>query len=1372
MINIKVEKINTEKAFDRTKIYTPEDITDQVVQPIIDVERLDTTLDTSSLTLINNDENAIAPFTRMVMTFSRDYVGEKKTWERLNDDGTRAKIYIIPQCVWNNNGTTYYSVGNDAEVGFSLGDVDNPATAQLVYDEYAQVWKNITWGGLSEEELKLFSGKYIWQSANGQIYFDREYTDTSVHPYKDIHIHKRLVGNTWTDNTWNGLSENELSVFSGEHIWITNGRTYYSNTVSQQEVDIQKVLDENTNTWSDKTWSYNIDIERENARPFQAYNNDTYWAGTIDGTNISLKYITTTDDWEEYTWHDWRGNVVLTALFNFEVWNDGENVRCGDDLVLNRSTYVWEFDRLKLNAEDDILRTYWQHFYNVGNGVYYGEIIEIKGNEEVYQYQLFPPRERIYRLVYSDTPELLTYGTKRYKHQVELIEPTKWLERFDVDNTTITNFLAFLYANENVIYPLVANYRQDILSNEVSGAWVSSVSYANSRRFMDTVVLGTKINPHIELNVIYGHYNWGILVPFGKKNEEAIFTTATMTLPNGKVTNLRGLSSDGSMYEWKVDRITFGQLGKYIFTWTYQNGGYIWGTTLSWQIRSTYTWEVNVVEAPTEAEKVPQRYNIAQVVDLVLQKAGNEASVLRDGLDSPLFQLDSGIRDKLASITSPEFTFTQSTLFGVLSEIGAAINAIPRLVPQIVPIVDGRQQSGNDYWTYWNTITFDFLGQHDAVVRGDITASEHSTTADNYATDFVTNVQNSFQTNNYDYIALTEPYSDGFVSTRTEDATYEISNDSACIKTSRPIQRIVELIVYAQYKVDGSTIARTRDITQYVKESADYSLLKDYADTTAELSALGTKEMAIYYTRGTNIISGLTYMAPTHLSIETLGLSNAITNILRVETGTTNTFALKDLMFRIKYVPYYNLKLKQYKPYITNNSGNNSLFFNQQNTQMVDIESLGENIKGALLRTANEEITRTEYYHDFEPIIKAGQLTADSYYAYQVNKEITNRRVKATAQFSKDFNKWNEYIAIKKNFREWEISERESIETNPTYSEFCIISTEPDWEKDKPTESDFENTDDYNEALTSYNSGLELYKTRLTEFGGFTSAGAIEQIYGKLSNATDITFTPIDWVVGTTISQEYTGAGEYETVRNTFILPCACFSFGNSVALNFGAQDNYAMATYADTKTVDNNSYAIENYVKYADKYGNAQDLELCFGSGSAKTDGFNTYDNALTSSKEFYSFNESELNESAIVLDYRAHPFNINKDSRQALNMTLQLHFVTEDERIWLGKGFAQMMPFVGNTEVGGLKYAEFSSKPDKFLSTIDTTIWTAVDTPTCEIDSDFKAIKIDSMTIKNDCVGVGIVDSQNRVVLFFDKEYEKGDTTEPLYFEFRRKI
>lgn len=1332
MINLKVEKINVSKTFDRTKLYAPEDITEQVVMPIIDVERLDSTLDTSSLTLINDDKDAITPFTRFVITLENDErTWTKKTFEWKGFIGRPINDFY-GENIWFDGDTYHFSW----------------FTEQFFFNEATNKWESETWTGdlPTQYDIPLLYGNDVWK------WGDRIFSSGQGGTFELNKEEKK-----WSAYTFKGATSGLL----GRNIWTFKGRIIYSNGNTQLE------LNQETGEFEEAYWRGLEDT-----------------AGTLVGADVwsvaervfysngmfTYEWVKN-NTWQKVEWKE-SGTKFLDSvgLYGRDMWSDGARV------FYSHGTTQEELDIQTMTFKDAKFK---------GLTSFYGEDIWNNRDEVIYTSNIsmkLTPDERIYRLVESDTPELLTYGAKpKYRHTLNLIEPTKWLERFDVDNTTITNYLAFLYADEKIIYPQEASYTQSI--QDATGAWVASVSYGTDRRFYDTVEQGTEINPHIELDVVYGHYSWGILVPIGTKNETAIFTTATVTSPDGEVSQLRGLSKDGSMYEWKVDTLKFGQLGKYKFTWTYRNGGFIYGTALSWQIQTKYTWEVNVVEAQTSSAKFPQRYSIAQVVNLVLQKAGDEATVLRDGIDAPLFKLDGAQTDKLSAITAPEFTFTQSTLFGILSQIGEAINAIPRLVPTVYSngeAISASMKTTNtkmvsDYWTAWNTITFDFLGQQNAVVRGEVTASEQDMRADNFATAFVTNAQNAFQTNNFDYIALTEPYADGFVSTRTEDASFEISNNSACIKTSRPIQRIVEVMVYARYRVEGTTIENTRDITKYVKESADYSILKDYADNSGEVTALGTKEMAIYYTRGTNIIGGLTYTAPTYLLIGALSLSNAITNILRVETGSTSNFELKDLMFRVKYVPFYNLKLKQYKAYIDEHSGNNDLFYNQQNAQMIDIESLGENMKGALLRTANQEITRTEYFDNFAPIIHAGQLTADGYYAYQVNREITNKRVKTTTSFSKDFNKWNEYIAIKKNYREWEISEKESVETNPSYNEFCIISTTPDWEVDKPQRSDYQSDEVYENAIGAYNQRLTTYASYLAKLGGFSSDKAMEQIAGKLSNKNE-KFKPIDWVVGTTKSEECVGGGTYQAVEHTFLLPCACFSFGNSVVMNFGALDNYAIGTYADIKTVNNNSYALENYVKYTDKYGRAQTLALCFGSGNAKIDGFTTYNNALTSSKEFYNFSKSELNENAIVLDYRDHPFIVNKDSRQALNFTIQLHFVTETERIWLGKGFAQMMSFVGNTQVGGLRFAEFHEKPDKFLSQTlpepSSTTWTAQPMPNCKVNKDMKALVLSYGKIANDCVGVGIVDSQNRCVLFYDKEYKAGDEMDTLYFEFRRKI
>ena len=71
-MDIKVVKINENREIDGTKTYNEIDITNQVVMPIIDVERLDATLDTSSLTLINSDERAETPFTRVIIRITNE----------------------------------------------------------------------------------------------------------------------------------------------------------------------------------------------------------------------------------------------------------------------------------------------------------------------------------------------------------------------------------------------------------------------------------------------------------------------------------------------------------------------------------------------------------------------------------------------------------------------------------------------------------------------------------------------------------------------------------------------------------------------------------------------------------------------------------------------------------------------------------------------------------------------------------------------------------------------------------------------------------------------------------------------------------------------------------------------------------------------------------------------------------------------------------------------------------------------------------------------------------------------------------------------------------------------------------------------------
>lgn len=1206
--------------------------------------------------------------------------------------------------------------------------------------------------------------------------------------------------------------------------------------------------------------------------------------------------------------------------------------------------------------------------------------------------------ENLYRLVMNDTVSIYTYGsTPKYKHELQLVEITKWLERFEVDNTTITNFLAFLYSNDDVVDPtgLPATYmkteNQSYVGFYPANIFSTTTNQIGNGVFYNSYIENGNLNTNVlfDCSVTYGYwYSHPLLTTsiFGSRTVNCNLTNYTIKTPSGNIVSLLN-----------IETYNLSQIGVYTITQEYEtglinNGAAPSGSLTQFNYKITLKWNINVLETP---QNLPTKYTLSQVVDVVLNKVGNEATVIRDNIDEQMFMLDPLIREKFNNIIAPEFTFTQDTLFGVLSKIGEVAHAIPRLIPN--PVVEG--DTIDDY-SDWNIITFDFLGGNEYGFAPETLVNKGSfMDSDDYATNYVSNIQNSFQTNDAEYVCLTEPYEGGWISPRTEASDFVVSNDEAVIKTSRPIQRIVSL--KCKY-FTGENTYNIIDISRFVLEITDYNLKQDYGDT----DGIGNKQGYIYYTRGSNIIGGLTYRKPEWLSLLQPWNKRAIEEILSLASGTNiSGINIKDLNFQIKYVPYYDLKIKQYKPYINDNSGNNELFYNQINEQMVDIESLGNSMQGALLRVANEEPNYTAYCKNLYQCAKPGELDSgndENYYVFQTNREINEKRIKETVQLSKDYNKWNAYLAIKKNYREWEISEKESLETNPVYCEFCIISDKPefytlagrkvDGEYNYVYETEVEMSD--GEALTAIiNLGITytaeeillvnkwgddkytLFKTdwygailnvtkreifvdengvlqidenyvfleealkyynNLETEKGVLNTKFFDQLYNRFSNTTtNFDYHKISWVVGTTYTQEWQGGEEYKQVKKSFLLPCACFSVGNSIVFDFGAIDNYSMGT----TVYEGQGYgtnALEKAVEYGDKYGRVDALELQYGFDDAIIGGFDTETQAKETSKKLYEIDLSKLNRKNVLIDYKRDDnsqivltktcdvhfnvgvltynsedyyyyienriihivdsygnqdvveaeiignyitysidfgytsfvlietgttdtntgtvivrpsndasnisvpgiaviitindngekyipgklsdnvlidsvyytitelddsnqtltlndgtndfysykttkgmFRINKDSRQSLQFTNQLNFVTDNKKIWIGSALAKTMPFVGETtsEIGGsglYRFVAFNQKPSKFSTYINDDTYTVIyDTrfPTrrCGLSMCISKYRNESL---NSIKGVGILDNKNRLVFYYDSDIKPGEYTPDIYLRLRRKL
>lgn len=979
------------------------------------------------------------------------------------------------------------------------------------------------------------------------------------------------------------------------------------------------------------------------------------------------------------------------------------------------------------------------------------------------------------QVVYSSTP-----SKRLYKHTLQLTEYTKWLERFDVDNTTVTNMLMFLYNEAGIVaaeLPPTIEVRQDNIPgvspftsiSEYRGVW----TYNAGTNPFNTVYLDSSstIDCSCRLSIeVSGRV--GLVIP---KYRYATLESFKVKKPNGTIDTL---SNSATTY-------TPSALGFYTFTQDYKCVDFA-----DAHYYFTVTWTVEYRVAPV-VQKTPTRWTIAEVVDRVLGKVTRENSIRRES-DIPLFQLDEEQREILQSMVSPEFTFTQNTLFGVLSEIGSAIHAIPRLTCQTQQVTENGVTTTEP--VQWNIIHFDFLEEvGNSKTQPDypeITVSmEETQGSDNYATAFVSNVQNAFVSTNRNYISITEPFGEGYISTRTETSDFEVSNDHCVIKVSRPIQRICEL--WCLYDESKEPI----DIAPFCKEKADYLLLTDYELTNPDhYFGQGTKQTAIYFTRRDNVIRGLDYVASSNFDPLNLGTLfgykwqtiKYLLMLALIQSGVGENDAknrvqnlkLRDLCFRIKYVPYLNFKIKQFRENITDDMEASTLYFNQSE-QVVDCNAFGERIKGALNMTSNEEPTFTFVTKTPDFVMKSGQLTSfgssyGQYFSYEVQRELSKKCCVTTIKYSKNFNKWNEYIAIKKNYRQYEISENESIEQTPIYSQFIIIDDDADF--NKAPDIDPSETELYNEAQTS----MQKYIDDIRAQEGFIqqATSIIKNIEGTGNPLYDCS---VQYMLFKATGKEWnSGTGKYDNVTKNFMIPTTAFNVGNSAVINVGTKDNYSAGT---TVTIPDNSvsFGLEQDVQYGSKYGTIDKLQVAFGSQEFDDDILLGNKTQTARARELYKI--GIINQAAPKFKIWNDALMIDKDSRQKINLTLQLNVVAAQDDIWINSKFIERLGLNGLTGYG-LCLAWFSTPPNRFLTNGGHhTVWQntqqlSISPVNCQkyglnlLNPTYK-YSIKGITSNVDWCGYGLIDRNENVMIYFNRPLKAGESIPAdIYLQFRERI
>ena len=574
-----------------------------------------------------------------------------------------------------------------------------------------------------------------------------------------------------------------------------------------------------------------------------------------------------------------------------------------------------------------------------------------------------------------------------YSHTIQLIEPTKLLERNICDTMTVTNTLYKDYAvgvfpASVATAPGGVTYKGNFVTPYLPNAQVSLPPF--SQVFNDPSATAVNYYP----------------LP----NDDASITT--VTAPSGDIIYSEKSSSSGT--------VTLEEAGtyeiKYAMTYRVESGVPPTSTIFTY----SGTISIGVIEN-TEASTP---WTITDVVNRILSAGETRRVSLAEGgtdIDKQKYFFDATQASDYSTKPAPEFFFTRGTLRGALDTVGAFIHGIPRLQ--------------GDY----QTIKYLELGKENPFT-GKLPAPiyvDEQIAGDEYANVLDSPAQNLLNTTDRASGAVVEPSADGWRALNSTGGEWLIAANTMTIITDTPIYQVEKLEL--KWGASGSTL----DATAYLYEAAEYDVLSSYTGEAYPYS----KGWALRYAQGGQEITGLNFVLDSALG--GADENYAIVNILQalgVSVDNGADFA-NDLFYRVTYIPIAELRVTQKKPYLTHN-GAGSLIYNQGGNT-IESEYYGQKLKGVIARIGNKVNRRTYIIRRLKNLPQVGQ----TFYPDGVPERITNvdrefntAYIKATVTSVPNFNRIAEYTGVNSNYRLYDISEKQSVDRFVHYEETCVIS--------------------------------------------------------------------------------------------------------------------------------------------------------------------------------------------------------------------------------------------------------------------------------------------------------------------------------------------
>ncbi len=591
---------------------------------------------------------------------------------------------------------------------------------------------------------------------------------------------------------------------------------------------------------------------------------------------------------------------------------------------------------------------------------------------------------------------------------------------------------------------------------------------------------------------------------------------------------------------------------------------------------------------------------------------------------------------KFDTILCPQLAFTKNHLREILQEIGKVIHCEPRLIPK-------KDEKG---WYF--EVFYDVYGRSLQDIPNPISWKkpylvEASHAIESFCSALDSSAENLINTLDRYGGVIKEPFNDGYKSVRTENAFVRVTEDNFIIETQYRYYEVKRL----EYDDNGTPV----DITPYLFEDSEYNRLSSYDDTYPN-----AKLYALRFKQGEKNIDGLNFKRQRTTDIQTQFGDYAIVAILKAATGNPdfkiNNYAT--MRFRVTYTPIYNTRVSQTKMYYKDVRRPANLYFNQQ-SNLLETKYYGENMKGAVARLGNVEMTRSYYLGRLSDIPKVGDMYDEEYMISGVAVELLPTIIKCSVALTKSFNRISRFIGVSSERRYSEVSEGQASERDTLYREYVVIGKQETADADTRIGSKL----------------LSMITDTFTQSGNYQPISCV-----------------IAW--GST----YKGSK-----LPAVILPVISSAFGNSLSFSWAYEDNYSAGSTVNYHEEGTGDEKIEGYFQntyaYTDLYGKIYYYDFDLRTEGVNGDGMKypalSEENIPTVSSGYFSTVGQE-------------PYVLRKDNREALQVNVQVDFVTNLKDMIIGSALASYCAAVrGSEKTLGAKLYIFPERLDKFIDHVE---------------------------------------------------------------------